>query len=275
MDDTRIPWWLIVLLWIGVTGLAVWQSSHWKRQLRIGAGLLGLIYLGLLVYTIGGDPRPGAAPRAWVFLDLVKIGLGGLAFLSAALLLGRPGPRGQLVWFGLLSTANAVLCLVVGMPVIAAVLGVTAASSFLVFAVECQSGERWDFGELWPMPVADDRSDVPEFTWLSGLSGIVLAVALVGSIYYALHSESARASPTRRHSAFPSRTRVRTSLNIPVEAEPTASMAERFTSRPEILLLLATLGFLSLSTTWLGIRASVRSQDQPRDLSGPVDGLEG
>ena len=57
MDDSRIPWWLVVLLGIGVTGLAVWQSPRWKLQLRLGAGALALVYLALLAVAIGGDSR--------------------------------------------------------------------------------------------------------------------------------------------------------------------------------------------------------------------------
>ena len=57
MVESRLPWWLVLLLGVWVAGLTVWSWPRAQRQVRWGAGLLSLVYLVLLVTALGGDPR--------------------------------------------------------------------------------------------------------------------------------------------------------------------------------------------------------------------------
>ena len=257
MDDSRIPWWLVVLLGIGVTGLAVWQSSRWKRQLRLGAGALALVYLALLAVAVGGDPLGIAAAQSWRLADLLVSGLGGVALTSAVLLSGRPALRGQLIWFGLLSLANAGICLAWGVNGIATILAMSAAAALGLLVRECRSGTQLSITELWPASPQEPTDESPDLAWLAGVTGVLLAVALIGTTYFALHAESTRAMTSRRHSAFPSRARIRTVLDIRTDEERSASVIElTFTRRADVVVLLAALAFVSLASTMSTSRPS-------------------
>ncbi len=250
MDDSRIPWWLVVLLGIGVTGLAVWQSSRWKLQVRLGAGALALVYLALLVIAVGGDPRGIAAAQSWRLADLLVTGLGGVALTSAVLLSGRPALRGQLIWFGLLSLANAGICLARGVTGIATILAMTAAAALVLLVRECRSGAPLSISELWPASPQEPGDKSPDLSWLAGVTGLVLAVALIGTTYHALHAESTRAMTTRRHSAFPSRARIQNVLDIHSDEERSVSVMDlTFARRADVVVLLAALAFVSLAST--------------------------
>ena len=257
MDDSRIPWWLVVLLGIGVTGLAVWQSSRWKRQLRLGAGALALVYLALLAVAVGGDPLGIAAARSWRLADLLVTGLGGVSLTSAVLLSGRPALRGQLIWFGLMSLANAGICLAWGVNGIATILAMSAAAALGLLVRECRSGTQLSITELWPASPQEPTDESPDLAWLAGVTGVLLAVALIGTTYFALHAESTRAMTSRRHSAFPSRARIRTVLDIRTDEERSASVIElTFTRRADVVVLLAALAFVSLASTMSTSRPS-------------------
>ena len=250
MDDSRIPWWLVVLLGIGVTGLAVWQSPRWKLQLRLGAGALALVYLALLAVAVGGDPLGIAAARSWRLADLLVTGLGGVSLTSAVLLSGRPALRGQLIWFGLMSLANAGICFAWGVTGIATILVLTAAAVLVLLVRECRSGAPLSIGELWPPSTREPTDESPDLAWLAGVTGVLLAVALIGTTYFALHAESTRAMTSRRHSAFPSRARIRSVLDIRSEEERSASVMDlTFARRADVVVLLAALAFVSLAST--------------------------
>ncbi len=251
MDDSRIPWWLVVLLGIGVTGLAVWQSSRWKLQVRLGAVALALVYLALLAVAVGGDPRGIAADaQSWRLADLLVTGLCGVSLTSAVLLSGRPAFRGQLIWFGLLSLANAGICLARGVTGIATILAMTTAAVLIVLVRECRSGAPLSITDLWPASPQEPGDKSPDLAWLAGVTGLVLAVALIGTTYFALHAESMRAMTSRRHSAFPSRARLRTVLDIHSDAERSVRVMElTFAHRADVVVLLAALAFVSLAST--------------------------
>lgn len=247
MDDSRIPGWLVLLLGIAVAGLAVWQSSRWKQQLRIGAGSLGLVYLGLLAYAIGGDSRGGTAARVWQFPSPWIVVLSGLSLTAAVLLVGRPTARGQLLWFAVLSLSNAAVCFVWGAFSPGILLTIVAVVAAGLLLVERRRGSSMQVAELWPAAAPDDES--PYLVWLVGGTGFVLAVALVGVSYYALRAESSRAIATRRHSALPAQARLRAVLNI----QPEHERADRFVElalgpRADVIVLLVILAFIALAS---------------------------
>ena len=273
MDDTRIPWWLVVLLGIGVTGLAVWQSSRWKLRLRLGAGALALVYLALLAIAVGGDPRGISAP-SWQLPDLVVTGLSAISLIAAILLAGRPPLRGQLIWFGLLSLSNAGICFVTGCAGLASILAMTGAAMLVLLVRDCRSGGPLTASEFWPVSPADPDNEPPYVSLLAGATGLVLAVVLVGTCYYALHAESTRATTTRRHSAFPSRARIRTVLDIRPDDERSVRALERtFGRRADVVVLLAALVFVSVAATMSTSRrqalAPARDLDNGADLTVP------
>lgn len=248
MDDSRIPWWLVLLLGIGMAGLAVWQSSRWKPQLRFGAGALGLVYLALLAYLIGGDPRAGMAARAWQLPSLLSVGFCSLSVIAAVLMAGRPAYRGQLVWFLVFSLSNAALCCVWGAVSPGILLSVVAISTGCLLLLDLRQGPTMHVGELWPTIVHDDES--PYLAWLTGGTGLVLAVALIGTSYHALRVESSRAIATRRHSAMPSQSRLRTVLNIQPEQERKTSFVDlALGHRGDVIILVTILAFIAMASS--------------------------
>jgi len=249
MDESRIPWWLVLLLGIGVAGLAVWQSSRWKMQLRLGSGALALVYLTLLAFAIGRDPRSGAA-MAWQVSEMLKIGLCGVSLMAAVLLMGRPSFRGQLVWFGLLTFANAGICFASGMLGIASMLAMMGGTVVVLLSKGCRGSPPLTAAELWPASMTEPGGESPFLPWLAGGAGLLLAVALIGTTHHALHAESARATPTRRYSALPSRARIQTVLNLHADEKRSAGLMDQtFSRRADVAVLLAVLVLVSLAST--------------------------
>lgn len=265
MDDARIPWWLILLLGVTVTGLAIWQSSRRRTQLRLGACALSLIYLAMLAFAIGGDPRVGTVARSWRISDVVSAGLCGVSVAAAVLLVGRPSYRGQLIWFGLMLLMNAGICFVSGLFGIASVLTIVATGILVLVVIECRRGRPLNVLDLWPASKSELNDESPSITWLTGLAGLLLAVSLIGICHYALHAESMRATPTRRHSTIPSRARLQTVLDLRSDDERSIRSLDRFFGRradvPVLLSVLAFVAIASAMSTWRTQPASAANFD--------------
>lgn len=257
MDDSRIPWWLIVCVGIIALGMAAWQSSRWKLSWRSVGAVLALIFVALLALLLGGDPR-GAATKPWRFPDIVIVGLSSVSIVAAGLLAGRPRFRGQLAWFATMSLANAGICFVTGARAVAAPLAVVG---FVAAGVLLLNYRTLTTAELWPVAAPDHHSEPPTLTWLAATTGFALALILVGANYYAQRAESTRATLTRRHSALPSRSRVKTLLNIQPDQERSVNLLDQLTGRrADVVVLLAVLTFVSL--------AAWRSPSRPDPIAG-------
>jgi len=267
MDDSQIPWWLIVCMGIVTGGMAVWQSSRCHFQWRTGGGLLALLFLAILAVAMGGDPR-GGPMKPWRFADVVIVGLSVISVVATALLAGRPPLHGQLAWFATMSLANAGICFVTGARAIAVgllIVGLAAAGMLLL------KHRTFASIDLWPVPLPQDDGEAPTVNWLAGLTGLALALILVGSNYYAQRAESTRATLTRRHSALPSRSRVRTLLNIQPDHERSLGLLDQLTGRrADVVVLLAVLAFVSLAA-WKSTPSPPRVADNPLDGQEPLD----
>lgn len=97
------------------------------------------------------------------------------------------------------------------------------------------------------------------------MTGFALALILVGANYYAQRAESTRATLTRRHSALPSRSRVRALLNIQPDQERSANLLDQLTGRrADVPVLLAVLTFVSLAA-WKSTSRSGPMADRADD----------
>ena len=277
MDDSHRPWWLVVLLGVGVVGLAVWQSIRFKPHVRAGAMLLALIYLAFLAFTIGGDPRGVATWRSWSTQDYLFIAQAVLSVMAAVLLVGRPHPRGQAVWLGLMSTMNAIICAVEKSTGTASLLSLLGFACVVYLVKEYWSGKPLQTEDQWPQLFSNREDRTAGAIWLSGATGLVVSVLLIGTIHYAMRAESSRATPTRRLSALPQSTRIRSLLNIPAAAQHSGlARSTTFDKRPDIVVLLSVLAFVSFSaamaTRWssndedsssVSLGRSIQEGDQP------------
>lgn len=251
MDDSRLPWWLVVLLAIGVVGIAVWQSSHAKPQIRWGAIGLGLTYLALLGFTIGGDPRGAIGLRGWGTSQYLLAGLSGLSILAAVLLIGCAEPRGQTFWFGLVSLINAGICVAQRAHAVALVLGLIGVVCLVYLVREYRRARPVRAADLFPKRQEPFTEHSGGAFWLSVATGLVLSAVLIGSIHQALHSESTRATATRRLAALPSPLRIRSLLNLPAKDSAQGDIVDILVDqRADVVVLVAALAFLALAATF-------------------------
>lgn len=269
MDASRIPWWLVLLIGISTMALAIWQSSRWKPQMRLWSGGLALVYLALLAFAIGGDPRGVATISTWRLPEYLTVVLCSLALISVIMMTGRPSFRGQLIWFCLLSLANAGIawthCATVVIP-IALVAACLVPVTLVVKDLRC--GVPFTLEELFQTDsTADEES--PYHIGLTAVTGLVVALLLIGTTYHAVRAESTRATPGRRHSALPVRTRVRTVLNLnPDQEHALATVAAALGRRDDLLTLMAVLLGTTLAT--VGIKQiSLRDSDPHSATESP------
>lgn len=263
MNESRLPWWLVLLLGIWIAALSVWGSPRAAREVRWGAGLLSLVYLALIFLALGGDPRASSTLSAAVprgAAEAVSAICAGSALLAAVCLLGQPTRRGRLMGFLLLTIANGVNCFAIGAASVGGTLLVAALALMLVLVRELGRDDwppvtQW-LRELIPLsPRADTDATSPEVhlpattrAGLAGATGFVLALLLVGTLRYAMRLETSRAVASHRFSALPSAERVRDALKAEVVDQSTARPFDLlFDQRADVIVLLAVLAFLTLA----------------------------
>lgn len=252
MVESRLPWWLVLLLGVWVAGLSVWSWPRAKREVRWGAGLLSLVYLVLIFMALGGDPKAvqtsGAVPRGSATVSWAFVISSAVAVLAGVFLLGRPSGRGQLVWFLALTIANAAGCFVCGATGVGWTLLALSAVIGIVFARELRQGPRpmWSEWLPAPNPVALKSASTP--LGLVGATGFVLALLLVGTLRHTVRVETSRATASHRFSAIPSVDRVRSALETDAASRSAAGPFElAFGRRADVIVLLAVLAFLVLA----------------------------
>ena len=252
MVESRLPWWLVLLLGVWVAGLTVWSWPRARRQVRWGAGLLSVVYLVLLFLALGGDPRAmsaaGAVSRGTAAVSWGVLVSSAVALLAGVCLLGRPAPGGQLIWFLVLTLANSASCFVCGSASVGGGLFMLAAMTGLVLA--CEPGWKTrplpcEWLPAWNAPASRSASFS---TGLAGVTGFVLALLFVGTLGHVMRVETLRATASHRFSAIPSADRVHAALETDaVPPSPAGPFASAFGRRADVIVLLAALAFLVLA----------------------------
>ena len=252
MVESRLPWWLVLLLGVWVAGLSLWSWPRARRQVRWGAGLLSLVYLVLLFIALGGDPRAvptaGAVPRGMAAVPWSFLVSSAVALLAAVCLLGRPAPSGQLIWFIVLTLANSVSGFVCGSAGVGGTLLLLAAVTGIVLSREPGQDFRPKWREWLPAWSAAASQSASISIGLAGVTGFVLALLLVGTVGHVLRVETSRVTASHRFSAIPSADRVRAALGTESVRPSTAGPFElAFGRRADVIVLLAALAFLVLA----------------------------
>lgn len=269
MTDSQIPWWMLILLGICVAGLAVWQSSRIKPALRLGGVALSLIYIALLAFVIGGDPRNATPVRTWPRSEIVSAVLSSGSLFSAIALSGRISPSGQLFWFILFTAFNATLAFTSGSFVVGAILVILALICSVLLFQACRITEQFSWTDLW-QPIDSQGESVSQISWLAGSTGMLFSLLLIGGTCYALQAESTRAIHTRRHSALPSRSRINAVLKS-TDQSPQSSRGELLVQRTDAVILIVVAGFASL----FSLSAKLRSDDDQFISACPDQSLPG
>ena len=247
MVESRLPWWLVLLLGVWVAGLTVWSWPRAQRQVRWGAGLLSLVYLVMLFTALGGDPRivspASAVPRGAAAVSWAFVASSAVAVLAGVFLLGRPSGRGQLAWFLVLTLANAASCFAYGTAGVGAVLLAASAAIGVILARELRRGARPEWSECLP---ASRPALIP--IGLVGATGFVLALMLFGTLRFALRVETSRSTASHRFSAIPSVDGVRAALESGTAPGSAAGPFElAIGRRADVIVLLSALAFLVLA----------------------------
>ncbi len=252
MVESRLPWWLVLLLGVWVASLTVWSWPRAQRQVRWGAGLLSLVYLVLLVTALGGDPRivlpAGLVPRGTAAVSWPFVASSGVAVLAGVFLLGGPSGRGSWAWFLVLTLANAANCFACGAVGVGGVLLAVSAVIGMVLARELHRGTRPMCSDLLPAPnlPASQSASIP--IGLVGATGFVLALLLVGTLRFAVRAETSRSTASHRFSAMPSAERIRSTLETgAANGSATGPFELAFGRRADVIVLLAALAFLVLA----------------------------
>jgi hypothetical protein len=256
MDESRLPWWLVVLLGVWVIALTVWQSSRWKPEIRWRAGGLSLVYLGLLVFALFRDPRPVTSASdaiistRWNAAEIVRVLASLIAITAALFILAGPSRRGGLIWFAVLSLANAAICFASGAMAAAVGLGLLAMAGLIPLARKNRRRGYISLRELLPETRPAAIHAFPFSPLLVGATGFALAILLVGTVRYSLRAEASRATASRRYSALPTATRIHSVLGTDVASERSTTVLDLATGRrADVVVLLAVLTFVSLAST--------------------------
>ncbi len=258
MDESFLPWWLVLLLGMWAAALTLWQHPSVHREVRLWAGLSTLVYLGLIFLALGLGGRVANAEGSWLAaFRLDKVGLAGcviVSLTSSVWMLGRLSVRSRRLCYVLLTTSNAAFCALVQGPEMALGLLVIAAISAWPLIQEwrrttLRSPREWLVGLVRFTETPVPRDQIGLFWLIGGLNGI-LACALIGTLAYSLRIETSRISASPRYTALPSREqldRMQTSFHDPAEKSGLLDLATG--QRADVVVLLAAIVFLSLATS--------------------------
>jgi len=256
MVEPFLPWWLVLLLGMWATTLAVWQHPSVHREVRLWAGLLTLVYSGLIFLALGFIPRLIGAGTSFLanlrIVDLGQLVCAAISLTCGSWMLGRISLRCCHICYIAMTFSNAVFCaLVQQMEIAVGLLIVTLLSArqpvLEWFRSRSRSPRLWlgEFIRFADEPVPLERTGEP---WLIGGMNFMLACVFIGSLAFALRVETARTIQSSRQSAIPSRDqldRIHSGTNAAVKEQAWFDLA--FGQRADVVVLLAAILFISLA----------------------------
>lgn len=256
MDETFLPWWLVLLLGMWATALTIWQHPSVHREIRLWAGLLTLVYFGLIFLALGFLPRLiGSAPSSIAnvrWIDLGQVICAAISLMSAAWMLGRISFHACRSCYILMTFSNAAFCALVGQSEIGLALSLVAVLAAREPVLEwLRRGNRSIRSGLAIFFRFTDEHLPVEKTgviWLTGGISFLLACVLIGTLAYSHRVESTRAMQSSRVSVIPSREqldRIHSMAKRSPNDHPLVDLA--FGQRADVVVLLAAILFLSLA----------------------------
>lgn len=276
MSEPFLPWWLVLLLGMWATALALWRHPSVPRELCWWSGLAALIYSLLILLALTPANRPDGSSAALAAIDhSVRWGIVACAvvILSAGLWhVGRTTAAARRLAYGILTVGNAGCCALLGAPELACGLIVIAFTAFpLSWLRRLKTGllgvreSIQQAFQLSPPPAGSDRRDE---TLLTAVLSHVLACLLIGTIAFSLRVEASRIATSPRYSTMPIRyvnDRVQSSVDDNRHRDSVLQVVVG--SRPEILVLLAVIAFITLANTRSELMASNNSIPKNSDAA--------
>ena len=260
MDEPFLSWWLIVLAGMWSIAITIWQSSTFRRETRLWAGLLATIYLSLIFVAFGSLSRGFTSSSLVNLRNFAMVGSVAASSIIFVWMFGQIGTQGRRLCYTLVLAANAGLCATLGATEI--YLGLCAAA--VLSAVSIVRAWRrtatlplpgWLFEQLKITHESTVTSRQPGTDRLIGLTTAALTLALMGTVSYALRIESSRTAASPHSSSLPSREfldRIHAHETAPPQLS--AVMEYAFGHRPDIVVLIGSILFLGLASSLHGSR---------------------
>lgn len=277
MEESYLPWWLIVLLGMWVASFAVWQHPRAHREVRVWSGIATWVYLLLIFVALGiGLHNSGFdfVPR-----DLMQAGLAICICVGLAASVWMRGPftaQSQSISYVMMTLTSAGFCLCLGSVWIAAGLCLVAAIAvrpLIGNLRNADSGQRgWDWRVLVQFRQAADLSETLDADWLSNALNGLLACVLIGTLAYSIRVETTRINRSPRHSALPSQEQLARLHHRHLPASQESPHSElSFGSRADLIVLLSGIVFLCLAMSLDKFASSKRERPEV-DLSSSSGG---
>ena len=263
MEESYLPWWLILLLGMWAASFAVWQHPRVNPEIRHWAGIATWVYLLLsfVALSIGLT----SAGTAVISQGVTQAGVVVCIVLGVSASVWMWGPfseQSQIVGYVIFTLASAGICLLMSSVWLAAGLGLLALLSAKPLLLEGVRNwrrsrlqvRREQWMNLFRIERTSDRSETPGVFALSGILNCVLACVLIGTLAYSIRVENTRTNHSPRFSALPSReglaSRERLEKLHRRQASSTTEPAmteSSLSSRVDLIVLLAALVFMRLA----------------------------
>ena len=269
MNQSFLPWWLVLLLGLWAVALAVWQHPAVSRESRLWAGFSILIYLAFVFLAIGFVPATGPVDLKTKSIAQISV-VGMLVCIAIGLsfgvvMLGSISASQQRLCYAIFSVAGSGFCALNRSIEFAFGLLIIAALSAKPFVV--QHGKRVGqslrnmFLNLLQFEGRTKSNETMQEIVLNASLNFVLACVLIGTLAFSLRLESAREVTDARNSALPSTVLLHQLHGNAIDRP--SLMNSALGNRAEVLILLAVIVFLCLAI----------SLDRLRDEKGPIDAM--
>lgn len=253
MDDPFLPWWLVLLLGMWAVALTVWCYPRVNREIRLWAGLATLFYCLLIFLALGGGGGSGGE-RSISVSDLLLCVLMAISITASIWIISRFPVQSRQIAYVILTGANTLVCFYWRQFEVALGLLVIMALHLrpLIQVVLQQKirPSRKLFVELARFEEVDEAPESRgEFLLFGVLTGVA-ALLLLGTVSYAVRTETARAISSPRHSVLPSAELLTQVFAQRSNTQQEFALGELILgARSDILVLLTVIVFLSLAMT--------------------------
>jgi hypothetical protein len=254
MDDPFLPWWSVLLLGMWSAAVTVWIHPSVHREMRVWAGLLTLVYIGLIFMALGGGPAVpnGKTTTSSHFgsRDLFLTVLIAISLTASVCSIGRLSSQCRTLCYVLLTLTNSGICVLLKQPEVAMGLVIVAGLNGrpLVRQWMRQKAVDWpdklaEFTRFTPVP-PDQQS---EFGLIGSLTAI-MALVLLGTISFSIHFETLGSTSSRSQNGLPTPDEIDRVLRKQADSNSgTSVIVLVLDRRADVVVLMAVIVFLVLA----------------------------
>ncbi|WP_373653102.1 MULTISPECIES: hypothetical protein [unclassified Schlesneria] len=280
MDDPFLPWWLVLLLGMWAVALTLWHSPQVHREIRLWAGLATLVYCVMIFLALGGGQAGAVSPLKAG--DLIPFSLMAIGITAAVAVMSRLLFEGRQLAYVLLAVANALLCFYwkqfeAGLGLLA-IGTIRSVSLVQIFARQERQSVREHLVQLTTIQPGSSSDDNRGDYLLIGSLTVVVALLLIGTLAYAVRTETARAISSPRHAILPPAELLSEVFAPQPPTQDRPRLSELLVgARADIIVLLTVVVFLHLAMTRMADRPGqnpspdLSDDDSPAEIPGDID----